>query len=149
VLHILTLYLRLKHDPRADFPSRTFVIVAKAAPGYFMAIISIEVWSIDPTVSLSNMPACALGCVSSKRPKTLLDSALSIPLDSGGHAPHKFHIRPHRLEEMESAICADYRNGGVLELFKCYGTHRSRSGDKFRQVPNVCFWSAFAERVGA
>src|SRR5258708_9566816 len=26
VLYILTLYLRLKRDPRADFPSRTFVI---------------------------------------------------------------------------------------------------------------------------
>src|SRR5260221_12636402 len=78
-----------------------------------------------------------------------LDSACSIPLHSGEPAPHKFHIRRHRLEEMETAICADYRNGCVLELFKCYGTHRSRSGDKFRQVPNVCFWSAFAERVGA
>ena len=37
VLHILTLYLRLKRDPQADVPSRTFIFGGKAAPGYFMA----------------------------------------------------------------------------------------------------------------
>jgi starch phosphorylase len=37
VLHILTLYLRLKRDPRADVPTRTFIFGGKAAPGYFMA----------------------------------------------------------------------------------------------------------------
>ena len=42
VLYILTLYLRLKHDPQADFPSRTFVIGGKAAPGYFMAKLIIK-----------------------------------------------------------------------------------------------------------
>lgn len=42
VLYILTLYLRLKHDPQADFPSRTFVIAGKAAPGYFMAKLIIK-----------------------------------------------------------------------------------------------------------
>ena len=36
-LHILTLYLRLKRDPQADVPARTFVFGGKAAPGYFMA----------------------------------------------------------------------------------------------------------------
>ena len=36
-LHILTLYLRLKHDPQTDVPSRTFIFGGKAAPGYFMA----------------------------------------------------------------------------------------------------------------
>jgi starch phosphorylase len=41
-LYILTLYLHLKHDPRADFPSRTFVIGGKAAPGYFMAKLIIK-----------------------------------------------------------------------------------------------------------
>ncbi|MBV9644493.1 MAG: glycogen/starch/alpha-glucan phosphorylase [Verrucomicrobia bacterium] len=42
ILHILTLYLRLKHDLQADFPSRTFVIGGKAAPGYFMAKLIIK-----------------------------------------------------------------------------------------------------------
>jgi len=37
VLHILTLFLRLRRDPRADVPARTFIFGGKAAPGYFMA----------------------------------------------------------------------------------------------------------------
>jgi starch phosphorylase len=37
VLHILTLYLRLKRNPKADVPARTFIFGGKAAPGYFMA----------------------------------------------------------------------------------------------------------------
>jgi starch phosphorylase len=37
VLHILSRYLRLKRDPRADIPPRVFVFGAKAAPGYVMA----------------------------------------------------------------------------------------------------------------
>ena len=56
-LHILTLYLRLKRDPRADVPSRTFIFGGKAAPGYFMAkrIIRLitgaaEVVNADPDV---------------------------------------------------------------------------------------------------
>jgi glycogen phosphorylase len=36
-LHIITLYLRLKRDPKADIPARTFIFGGKAAPGYFMA----------------------------------------------------------------------------------------------------------------
>lgn len=42
VLHILTLYLRLKRDPNADIPARTFIFGAKAAPGYFMAKLIIK-----------------------------------------------------------------------------------------------------------
>ena len=37
VLHILTLYLRLKRDPQADVAPRTFIFGGKAAPGYDMA----------------------------------------------------------------------------------------------------------------
>jgi len=37
VLHILTLYLRLRHTPDADVPARTFIFGGKAAPGYFLA----------------------------------------------------------------------------------------------------------------
>ena len=37
VLHIVTLYHRLKNDPSLDIPPRFFVFGGKAAPGYFMA----------------------------------------------------------------------------------------------------------------
>ena len=36
-LHILALYLRLKRDPKAEIPARTFIFGGKSAPGYFMA----------------------------------------------------------------------------------------------------------------
>jgi glycogen phosphorylase len=42
VLYILDLYLRLKRDPNADFPARTFIFAGKAAPGYFMAKLIIK-----------------------------------------------------------------------------------------------------------
>ncbi len=57
VLHILTLYLRLKRDPKASIPPRTFIFGGKAAPGYFMAKLIIklinavgEVVNHDPDV---------------------------------------------------------------------------------------------------
>jgi starch phosphorylase len=37
VLHIITLYKRLKSNPNLDIPPRTFIFGGKAAPGYFMA----------------------------------------------------------------------------------------------------------------
>jgi glycogen phosphorylase len=56
-LHILTLYLRLKRNPQADVPPRTFIFGRKAAPGYFMAkrVIKLlnsigEIVNVDPAV---------------------------------------------------------------------------------------------------
>jgi starch phosphorylase len=37
VLHVVTLYQRLKRDPGTDAPPRTVVFAGKAAPGYMMA----------------------------------------------------------------------------------------------------------------
>jgi starch phosphorylase len=37
VLHIVTLYHRLKQNPDVEIPSRAFIFGGKAAPGYFMA----------------------------------------------------------------------------------------------------------------
>lgn len=42
LLHIVTLYLRLKDNPGLDMPPRTFVFGGKAAPGYFMAKLIIK-----------------------------------------------------------------------------------------------------------
>ena len=57
VLHIITLYNRIKHDPDVEIVPRTFIFGGKAAPGYFMAKLIIklinsvgEVLEKDPDV---------------------------------------------------------------------------------------------------
>ena len=42
VLHIITLYNRLKRNPGSDITPRTFIFGGKAAPGYFMAKLIIK-----------------------------------------------------------------------------------------------------------
>jgi starch phosphorylase len=42
VLHAITQYRRIKHDPGADVVPRTVVFAGKAAPGYFMAKLIIK-----------------------------------------------------------------------------------------------------------
>jgi glycogen phosphorylase len=58
VLHIVTLYHRLKQNPALDIPPRAFIFGGKAAPGYFIAkrIIKLinavaETVNNDPTVN--------------------------------------------------------------------------------------------------
>lgn len=51
-LHIITLYNRLKADPNASVVPRTFILGAKAAPGYHMAKLIIKlINSIAQTVN--------------------------------------------------------------------------------------------------
>jgi starch phosphorylase len=57
VLHIITLYDRIKQSPNLDLVPRTFIFGGKAAPGYFMAKLMIklinavaEIVNHDPTV---------------------------------------------------------------------------------------------------
>jgi len=42
LLHIVSLYHRLKRNPGLDIPSRTFIFGGKAAPGYLMAKLIIK-----------------------------------------------------------------------------------------------------------
>ena len=42
VLHIITLFNRIKKDPGMDIPPRTFIFGGKAAPGYFIAKLIIK-----------------------------------------------------------------------------------------------------------
>ena len=58
ILHVISLYQRLKEDPHFDIHPRTFVFGGKAAPGYAMAKLMIElihavggVVNEDPTVN--------------------------------------------------------------------------------------------------
>ncbi|MDO8958284.1 MAG: glycogen/starch/alpha-glucan phosphorylase [Rhodocyclaceae bacterium] len=58
VLHIITLYNRIKLNPAADIVPRTFIFGGKAAPGYFLAKLMIrlitavgEVVNRDPDVA--------------------------------------------------------------------------------------------------
>ncbi|MEX2088543.1 MAG: glycogen/starch/alpha-glucan phosphorylase [Bacteroidota bacterium] len=57
VLHVITLYHRIKQNPGGDFVPRTVILGGKAAPGYFMAKLIIklinsvaEVVNNDPDV---------------------------------------------------------------------------------------------------
>jgi starch phosphorylase len=56
VLYILTLYLRLKRNPQANVPERTFLFGGKAAPGYFMAKLIIKLINAV-AVFIDNDPA--------------------------------------------------------------------------------------------
>jgi len=42
VLHIITLYNRLRRDPHADLPPHAFLFAGKAAPGYYTAKLIIK-----------------------------------------------------------------------------------------------------------
>jgi starch phosphorylase len=51
-LHIITLYNRLRKDPRLDIPPRTFIFGGKAAPGYYLAKLIIKlITSIADTIN--------------------------------------------------------------------------------------------------
>jgi starch phosphorylase len=58
VLHVITLYNRIKRDPKAEMTPRTFIFGGKSAPGYVMAKLIIklinsvgEVVNNDPDVA--------------------------------------------------------------------------------------------------
>lgn len=52
ILHVLTLYNRIKQNPRLDIVPRTIIFGGKAAPGYFMAKLIIKL--INSVAALVN-----------------------------------------------------------------------------------------------
>ena len=58
VLHIITLYNRIKRNPHLPIPARTFVFGGKAAPGYYMAKLIIKlINSVAHTINLDPVVA--------------------------------------------------------------------------------------------
>lgn len=61
VLHIITLYNRLKQNPALDIPPRTFIFGGKAAPGYYMAKLIIRL--INGVAEVVNGDPDLRGCL--------------------------------------------------------------------------------------
>lgn len=59
VLHIITLYNRLRKQPGLEAPSRTFVFGGKAAPGYYFAKLIIKL--INSVAGVINQDAALAG----------------------------------------------------------------------------------------
>jgi glycogen phosphorylase len=57
VLHIVTLYNRIRHNPEQSFVPRTFIFAGKAAPGYYMAKLVIKLIN-DIGEIVNNDPHC-------------------------------------------------------------------------------------------
>lgn len=57
--HIITLYNRIKKNPKADIQPRTFIFAGKAAPGYFIAKLIIKL--INAVGSVVNSDADVAG----------------------------------------------------------------------------------------
>jgi starch phosphorylase len=56
VLHIITLYNRIKHNPELEITPRTFIFGGKAAPGYYMAKLIIKL--INSVAEVVNTDPC-------------------------------------------------------------------------------------------
>ena len=56
LLHVVTLYRRLKENPQWDVPPRTFIFGGKAAPGYFMAKLIVKLVN-SAAETINNDPA--------------------------------------------------------------------------------------------
>ena len=56
LLHVITLYNRIKHDPSAQITPRTVIFGGKAAPGYYMAKLIIKlINSVTSTIDADHM----------------------------------------------------------------------------------------------
>lgn len=57
ILHIITLYNRLRQNPNSNIVPRTFIFAGKAAPGYFMAKLIIKL--ITSVAAIVNHAHCS------------------------------------------------------------------------------------------
>ena len=61
ILHVITLYNRIKLEPERDFTPRTFMFGGKAAPGYFQAKLIIKlINSVAQTINADSVVGNAL-----------------------------------------------------------------------------------------
>ena len=61
VLHIITLYNRIRKNPRTDITPRTFIFGGKASPGYFIANLIIKL--INSVADVVNNDPDVAGCL--------------------------------------------------------------------------------------
>jgi starch phosphorylase len=61
VLHIITLYNRIKKNPRIDITPRTFIFGGKSSPGYFIANLIIKL--INSVAKVVNNDPDVAGCL--------------------------------------------------------------------------------------
>ena len=78
VLHVITLYNRLKRDPKRDERPRTIIFGGKAAPGYVMAKLIIKLIHSVAEVINTRPATCATGCASSSCPNFNVKNAQRI-----------------------------------------------------------------------
>src|ERR1700758_1661030 len=117
------------------------------------ASLALQASLSTPLPEPSTLLGCATAVLASiwlTRKKRNVDARLSV-IDSfrlGRNDPPEFPVRPNHADEMECANCADSRNGSVHELFHCNSADRTRSGNEFCRLSDLCFRSTFAERTG-
>ena len=148
VLHIVTLYHRLKQNPNLDIPPRAFIFGGKAAPGYFMAkrIIKLinavgETVNDDPDVNRFLKVAFVPNFnVQNAAPDLPGRRPVRADLDRGqggvGHRQHEVHDQrraDHRHARRRQR--RDPRGGGRRELLPVRPDRRRGRADQARRLP--------------
>ena len=150
VLHIVTLYHRLKQNPDLQIPPRAFIFGGKAAPGYFMAkrIIRLinavgEMVNSDPDVNAVPEGRVRAGLQRAERAAHLSGRRpVRADLDRGqgglGHRQHEVHDQrraDHRHARRRQR--RDPRGGRRGELLPVRADRDGGRADQARRLPAV------------